>query len=162
MNKNRLLSIMICLIFLIFIAPLKEGLNLLAKRLSNGTYNAYVTNFVKAETAENTENINYIQIADGGIIVCELQSMQKVKSYNYHILGESLSFYGNLDEFYNIIKIYRIKIIKTEQVGEILTIYGFSFAFNKHISIDNKKINVQIAINNNLITVGTPIILGSY
>jgi len=160
MNKNRLLSIIICFIFLFFIAPQKEGLNLLAKRLNHGTYSAYVTNFVAAEEIE--QSYNYIKIANGGILVCELQYMQKVKSYSYQVLGESLSFYGNIDEFNNLVKIYRVKIIVAEQVGDIMTIYGHSFAFRKHIILDNKKVNVQIAINNNCITVGTPIILGSY
>ena len=160
MNKNRLISIIICFIFLFFISPQKEGLDLLAKRLNNGTYNAYVTNFVSAEETENS--YSYVKVASGGIVACQMQYIQEVKSYNFNILGESLSFYGSIDEFNNLVKIYRVKIIKTEQVGEILTIYGYSFAFKKHIILDNKKVNVQIAINSNCITVGTPIILGSY
>ena len=157
MNRRRILSLFICFIFLLVIMPERRGLTLLAEKLENGRYSAYVTSLSDVPTG-----YEYILVASGGILTCGLDRMSGIESCTYKLLGESLSFYGNDEEFYDIIQFYRIKIVKTESLDGITTIYGHSYAFTKYIIIDSQKINVQIALNNSYITVGTPIIFGSY
>ena len=53
-------------------------------------------------------------------------------------------------------------IIKEEKFDEFWVIYAFSPKIEKFVVMNNKKVNTQIALKNKIITVGTPIILGSY
>lgn len=76
--------------------------------------------------------------------------------------GESFCFDGNMLDAQVLIKKLNGEILKTEKVGDILIFYGQSKKFKKYVSVDNKKINFQIAVNNGKITIGTPLILGGY
>ena len=100
------------------------------------------------------------------------------------IKGESVSFDGGYGDALEILKLYRVKIIFEETVPDaqctidnaqctmhnaqfgdtIKIIYGFSRLFTRSVNLDGKKVNIQIAVNGSTgrVTVGTPLILGSY
>ncbi len=56
----------------------------------------------------------------------------------------------------------RIHIIKCENVNGIDIIYGYSPSFSEAVSVGGQKINFQFALSNNKVTIGCPIIFGSY
>jgi|GEM_PF-1133150 hypothetical protein len=125
----------------------------------NAVYSFYVAGDVPVES-------NYYVINNAGlgsIVNCNMQSSTKVKSKLSNIVGESVTFNAPIKEVFSLIEFYNADIIKTEHINEsIYTIYASSNSFKKCIFVDNKKVNLQIAYSNGVITVGTPIILGNY
>lgn len=55
-----------------------------------------------------------------------------------------------------------IEIVKKETISNIKIVYGYTCGLTFCAFIDGKKVNIQIAENNEFITIGSPIILGSY
>ena len=55
-----------------------------------------------------------------------------------------------------------LKIIKTTNVENIVLITGFSPLLHKFIKIGSALVNVQIAITQNKVVIGYPLILHSY
>ena len=86
------------------------------------------------------------------------------------IKGESVSFDGKDSDALDIIRLYRARIINRESLpldnvgNSILIIYGCSKLLAKGVTLDGNQINIQIAVNSltGKVTVGTPLILGSY
>ena len=84
------------------------------------------------------------------------------KFNNNFIYGESFSFNGSKNDINIIIKKLKIEILSKQDLDNIIVIEGYSPLINKSIYINNENINIQIAFNNNKITVGYPLILGSF
>ena len=78
------------------------------------------------------------------------------------VVGESFSFNGSKNDINIIIKKLKIEILSKQDLDNIIVIEGYSPLINKSIYINNENINIQIAFNNNKITVGYPLILGSF
>ena len=62
-------------------------------------------------------------------------------------------------KFFNDFNIYEIK---SEFVDDIAIIYGYSPSFKDVIYVSENKINFQIAIDGNIVTIGYPMIFGAY
>ena len=76
-------------------------------------------------------------------------------------IGESITT-TNI-ELSSAIKTLKAKVIKTEYLENGTTvIYAFSPLIYKSVTINNQKVNLQIATNNNKTTIGWPLILGSF
>lgn len=75
--------------------------------------------------------------------------------------GESMIIY-NL-EVATAIKKLKAKIIKTEYLENGLTcIYAYTKLIGKTVIVDERLVNLQIAIKDNKTTIGWPLIFGSY
>ncbi|MBE7076380.1 MAG: hypothetical protein E7374_00615 [Clostridiales bacterium] len=75
-------------------------------------------------------------------------------------LGESMEVNVTPD---NIIDTLKVRVVKNEYLENGTTIiYGFSNLINKNVKVDNKRVNVQIAITESKTVVGWPVIMGSY
>ena len=62
--------------------------------------------------------------------------------------------------FYEILE--GIEIIKTQTVEGVQSFYGFASGLSLFGFLDNKKINIQVALTSDAVIVGSPLILGSY
>jgi|LGOV01.1.fsa_nt_gb hypothetical protein len=99
----------------------------------------------------------------GSIVSCNASMASIIKKHLDDIVGESISFEGKYSEVMGIIKTYNAQVVKAERIdGEIYTVYASTNAFLKCVYIDDYKVNMQIAYSDGIITVGTPLILGSY
>ena len=76
--------------------------------------------------------------------------------------GQSARFQGGSSDVKELIKRLDIKVVDEQNLANIKIIYGFSPRLGKPVIINNKKVNIHIAQRCAIITVGTPLILGSY
>lgn len=122
-------------------------------------YSIYCLNIEK-----NLSNCRVLNIGNGYIVSCRAEDASYIKKHSSNVLGESISFKSIFTKIDKILNAYNINIIKEEKVGDIYSLYGYinKSEFNNSVTIDGNKVNVQIAFNNGIITVGTPIILGDY
>ena len=110
----------------------------------------------------------------GLIISAAGDSAAKIRRGFSKITGESVAFRGNIADAEGIISFYRADTVYTETVplsqaegnggGSITVIYAYSPLFKNAITLSGKKVNLQAAENNvtGMVTIGTPLILGSY
>ena len=122
------------------------------------------THIFYSSKSQNVLNAEIIQNGNGFLICCDEQNTKIVnKNLNKsYIQGESFCFDGNIADITKILKKLNAKIITTENFENLKIIYAYSYKLQKFIFVDGKKVNVQICLNENKITVGTPLILGSY
>lgn len=113
---------------------------------------------------EKIDNANVINLGNGFIVTTNNKNVASIKRKVSGILGESVKFLTTKNSINKIIKMYDITVFKEENIGEIATFYGYSANknFSNNVLVDNKKINIQIAFNKNVMTIGTPLILGDY
>ncbi len=120
--------------------------------LDGGTYYIFCGKYNGQSDVVNSGN--------GLIVTCK----DYLSELNYckDVQGISVRFSGEFSDVESIKQKLGLLNVKTEKVGNITNIYGYSFFVNGGILTDNVLINVQISYNGNVINVGTPILLGSY
>lgn len=78
------------------------------------------------------------------------------------VSGESIRFQGGDEEINKIIKRLRIEIRQSQKFANISTFYGYSARLGEGVTLEGRKINIQIVKKGNTVIVGTPLVLGSY
>lgn len=66
------------------------------------------------------------------------------------------------DEVDKLIDRLNITVYSADYLKDLVTLYGYSPAVKGGIVVDNRLVNIQIAYNQGTVTVGSPIILGSF
>ncbi len=152
---KKYISLLFLPLVLIFLAP--EYTLADAVINYNGTFSVYTYQYAEIE---NTDIIKNGKI---NIINCSIENSKSVLSKldKASIKGLSAKFVGDSNELSNIIKNLDITEISREQTNKITFIYGYSPLFSQFVEYANKKINVQIALLDNTINIGVPLILGS-
>ena len=124
------------------------------------------TDYIDSIFVYTTENLNapnvtsiksgkgYILSCDGNYINNLYQMLDKSKIVGISCEVDNL----NLDEFINR---FDLKIRLQEKIDSIEFIYGYSHKLSKFVTIDNEKINIQIAKVGKRIKIGYPLILDS-
>lgn len=127
--------------------------------LGEATYSIYCLSI-----PSDLQHCDIINNGNGYIINTNINNVKYIKSNISNILGESVRFKTTLNKVDEITKLYNLKIIQEEKIDNIVCVYGYSNSndLTNSIIIDDKKVNMQIAFNNDFITIGTPIILGDY
>lgn len=125
---------------------------------SDITYSFYCLNYNKNLSAEIINN------GAGYIIKTDGKNIKNVKNNLTGLLGESVSFKTTKNKIEKVLKTFNVNVIKEEKIGEIYCLYGYSHKLKTENSVlvENYKVNIQIAFINNILTIGTPIILGDY
>ena len=80
----------------------------------------------------------------------------------YDAGNKEMSFAASEDQYENFAKDFGVKVLKEECIDDLKTFYGFIEGENRYIFVDGKKVNIQVAYSNGVITVGYPVILGGY
>lgn len=93
---------------------------------------------------------------------CSYREHNKVERKLSNVIGITYTFSGDYDDYREILTEYRVGVVETEVVDGIHIIYGMSEQCGQPRIVDGKPINIQLAIKDNVITVGTPLIMGSY
>lgn len=86
--------------------------------------------------------------------------MQTTKVDSKELVGESLKI-ENFEPI-SALKKLNAKIVKTEYVEDRIIIYAYSPLINKVVTVDNQKVNLQIAQTEDYTVLGWPLILGSF
>ena len=96
------------------------------------------------------------------MVTSDIKKGQEMADSLGNIVGISASFKGDYDDFTREIKKCKVAVQQEESVGNVHIIYGISENCGKPTYANGMNINFQIAIRDNVITVGTPLIMGSY
>lgn len=86
--------------------------------------------------------------------------MQNTKVNPKELVGESLKI-ENFEPI-SALKKLNAKLVKTEYVEDRIIIYAYSPLINKVVTVDNQKVNLQIAQTEEYTILGWPLILGSF
>ena len=73
-----------------------------------------------------------------------------------------VSFSGSYSDVKNIIKSLNLKEVYFENFESYYIFYGYTSGWIRYKVLNNKKVNFQIVYNNSLITIGYPMIYGSF
>lgn len=119
--------------------------------------------FFSFENFEN-ENCTTTKNGNGFLICCSTQNANKIFSNldKSKICGESVCFENQNFNLKKLLHTFQAKVVKTESTENIYIVYAFSPKFFDYVLIDGKKVNLQIAQSKQKITIGTPLILGSF
>ena len=79
-----------------------------------------------------------------------------------NIKGESCSFVDSEFNLHSFLNEYGAKLVKVECVNEQVSYYAFSPNIKYSQNLFGKKINLHVSIKNDRITVGSPLIYGSF
>lgn len=85
---------------------------------------------------------------------------ERLKMLN--VKGETLSLTGGEKAAAEVIKKLKMRTVLEQNLEGIRIIYGYTPRLRGYVVIDGSRINVQIAVREDAVTVGTPLILGSY
>lgn len=112
------------------------------------------------------KNVQVIKNGNSNIIRTQKKHARNTRKCLTNVLGESVSFKGDLLEFSLIKDEFEAEVLIDESIENEMIIYsGFSSKHQKdlkNIMIDGMVINFQLAYNKGTITIGTPVILGDY
>lgn len=81
---------------------------------------------------------------------------------NGSVQGESVRFIGKDKDIDEFIEELNITVVDEQNLSNIRIIYGYTTRFGEHRVLEGKKVNVQIAKRGATITIGTPMIIGSF
>lgn len=76
--------------------------------------------------------------------------------------GESVTFCGSKNEFESEIRRLGVTVTERQSLGGIEIVYGYTEKLRGGVNVDGKRVNIELAYRGGTITVGTPVILGSY
>ena len=149
-----------CVATLCVVSVPEQSKVLLKKYLpyQNSTYCFYTQN-----TSFDIPNTSKIENGAENIIKCQLCFANETKQKLDVIFGESICL-QNYDAKQKDSVLQSILPIakKIESVGDIQIFYCYDFELPRFVCVFGKKINLQVAISKNAITVGYPLILGDY
>ena len=138
---KKLIAVLIVLICLLYVFNVNKQFTLLD--YFKGEYLAYTSNMVD----EDSFDLGF----------CYMNS----KTIKDGIVGESVKV-KNL-EVASAIKTLNAKVVSTEQLEDgTVVIYAHTRLISNKVLLNNKNVNLQIAIKDDLCVIGWPLILGSY
>ena len=149
------------LIFLVFLMAFtltpSDDTFILSRLNLEGVYSCY------AQEVKNLPSCFRVDInGSGKIVSCDMLYARDTSKYvNRKVYGESISYKGTYDDFKKMINELDVKVVASDSIGDLECLYGFG-DFGRHVMVNGKAVNIQIAYNLGNITIGCPIILGSY
>lgn len=120
-----------------------------------GQYSFYTKSFYRDEHCTTVKNGNIY------IISCASQYADKLKTKLSDIIGESVTMAYEGENFFKIASQLG-EIYFNEAIGDICIAEGYSAELAGGVLKQNKKINFQAAYDGKYLTIGTPMILGSF
>ena len=135
--------LVVIIIFLIVLSGVETKRNFTLLEYFSGEYIVYTSK----DNSENSVDLGF----------CYMNS----KPVTNNVIGESISI-ENL-EVGSAITTLKARVIKTETLEDgTCVIYAYSSLIDENITVDGKKVNLQIATKGNRSVIGWPLILGSY
>lgn len=121
-----------------------------------------VTNLLETSGEQKYQNISILKNGDNFIVKCEPKIASLIKRNLTDIQGESITFVGNKKDAFAFLSKFDFEIVLTENVAGVYTLYAFVPTITNCIYINNQKVNLELAVCDNIVTIGCPIILGDY
>lgn len=105
---------------------------------------------------------NSVDLGLGRQVTCSIAEFQTVLSGCYGVDGVSVSFSGSMQDVNAIVNRLQATQINCQQLDDLYVACYTSNRLQGGVTLDGKRVNLQIAYRNGCITVGYPLILGSY
>lgn len=134
-----------------------DAVNFTLDGCANPKYYFYV------QLSEDVADSHYTKNGEGGIIALNQSELELLSSFNVvKMYGKSVEFECKDSEFGGVVKSLGANIVKEECYNSFKTIYGYNAKFGKSVTLFGKEVNVQVAKRGDVVSVGFPILLGSY
>lgn len=78
------------------------------------------------------------------------------------VKGESVTYFGDAFLLSDVLEKYGATLLFSEEVGDVICYYAYSPVLPYRATLYGKTVNLQIATENQRITLGTPLIFGSF
>jgi hypothetical protein len=107
----------------------------------------------------------YNNITSGSlnILSCNISQASELYDINQtNVLGQQIQFSCDSEGFYNYLKKIDCKIVFEENIGDIKSFYCFNKYLQDGINLPYGKVNLQVCYKDGYVTVGSPVIIGSY
>lgn len=105
---------------------------------------------------------NALDLGLGYQVACSVSDFPSTLAYCSDVDGFSVSFKGNSNDVSAIMRRLQAKQVSCQQLGDLYVVCCYSPRLQGGVTLDNKQVNMQIAYCNGAVTVGYPLILGSY
>ena len=151
--------IVVVIILVLVLLPKGAEFFTVASSYGVGEYCFYISGEVDEEHFQRVDKNGSDTIG-----YCSLINAPEVKKqYRGSINGESFTLTGTKLTVGEIVTKLDARVVSEGEVNGIYTVYLYTGRLNVNsIDLFGDKVNVQIALNGNKVTVGYPIILGSY
>lgn len=151
--KKFLALVLVAVVVLTYPKPM--SLASLASYVKEGSYSLYLSGYANSPYAVRLDN--------GGdtILVTDVARAEAVLKGREGVIGETVSFAGAQAELEELLSVLRLSVVSSTR-GSVLCIYGKSSVLPQGIKVDGREINCQIVVAEGRITVGYPLIMGSY
>lgn len=154
---KKIILFLVCLVFLIFGSFNNDKFLELCSVYGKANLYIFCESYIEPPDKEF-----FLPVKNGnGFIIQTIannakETLQLISDYS----GFMITFYDENEDIKHLLD--NVKIIKTEDLGSIKIFFAYACGLIHSTIIDGKKVNLQIAINKNIVTIGSPIILGSY
>lgn len=106
--------------------------------------------------------LDSIDMGSGRIVSCDANDFLETLAKCDGVDGVSVSFSGTDDDVQRLISFFRLDTLSSNLLDDLTVICGHSAKIQGGVWIDGQLVNLQIAYRNGTVTVGSPLILGSY
>ena len=120
-----------------------------------GTFYFYTYQFFTDSTCKTLSN------GHSYIVSTDTKNALNIRNKIGYVTGQSFVFTGNDNDVLTLKEKLKIEIIFEESIENKQFIYGNSPYLKTFVNYNNQKINIQICKEDNTISVGSPLILGS-
>lgn len=107
-------------------------------------------------------SLKSIDLGLGRQVTCTIDELTSVLAECSGVDGVSVTFDGALDDVNAVVTRLRAKEVNRQQINGLTVVCYYSPLIRNRVSIGGETVNVQIAYRSGTITVGYPLILGSY
>lgn len=90
-----------------------------------------------------------------------IQDNKPISYGDRKVYGESVSFEGDIEYFENLLNTLNFEYIY-ENTSDVIIVSGYIPSLKYFLYVNGQKKNIQLAFNEGIISIGTPLILGSY
>ena len=107
-------------------------------------------------------SLPYVDVGGGKIVECAASQLRQTLLQCRGVDGVSVTFAGTIEDAEKTALRFCLSSVSRQSWEGLTVICGFSAKLRGGVVADGKKINLQIAYPNGEVTVGSPLILGSY
>lgn len=106
--------------------------------------------------------LSSVDMGLGRKVTCSVDDFAQAFAQCTNVDGLSVRFNGDVWDVDDIVNRLQAKVVSSQQLDDLLVICCVSPRLQGGVNIDGNRVNVQIALSDGTVTVGYPLILGSY
>ena len=107
-------------------------------------------------------DVDCIDMGGGKIVQCCVADFNSVLFHCKDVDGFSVAFSGTAQDVDRIARFFNLKVSSTLNLDGLTIVCGNSAKLVGGVRLDGEIVNLQIAYKDGTVTVGSPLILGSY